>query len=76
VKENLEKNNPVYQQMSDASTFNILQGLGTKFNPQINDIIQRNISPRLRFESDFRQDIDDPNKLMPFMGLRYDFSTA
>ena len=76
VKENLEKNNPVYQQMSDASTFNILQGLGTKFNPQINDIIQRNISPRLRFESDFRQDIDDPNKLMPFMGLKYDFSTA
>ena len=76
VKENLEKNNPVYQQMSDASTFNILQGLGTKFNPQINDIIQRNISPRLRFETDMRPDIDDPNKLMPFMGLRYDFSTA
>ena len=63
-------------QVADANTFNLLQGLGSRFEPQINDIIQRNISPRLRFESDFRQDIDDPNKVMPFMGLRYDFDTA
>ena len=61
-------------QMADASTFNVLQGLGTKFNPQINEILRQNVSPNLQFESDVRPDFNDPNKLMPYMGLRYNFS--
>ena len=60
--------------MADASTFNVLQGLGTKFNPQINEILRQNVSPNLQFESDVRPDFNDPNKLMPYMGLRYNFS--
>ena len=63
-------------EVADANTFNVLQGLGTRFEPQINDIIQRNISPRLRFDTAPRRDTNDPNKMMPFMGLTYDFSTA
>jgi len=74
VKENLEKNNPAYQQMSDASTFNILQGLGTKFNPEVNRFLQQNISPNLRFDTSPRRDPYDPDKLMPFMGLEYRFT--
>ena len=62
--------------MADASTFNVLQGLGTKFNPQINEILRQNVSPNLKFESDMRPDVNDPDKFMPYMGLRYDFSTA
>ena len=61
-------------QVADASTFNVLQGLGTKFNPQINEILRQNVSPNLRFESDMRPDVNDPDKLMPYMGLRYNFS--
>ena len=61
-------------QMADASTFNVLQGLGTKFNPQINEFLRQNVSPNLQFESDVRPDFNDPNKLMPYMGLRYNFS--
>ena len=76
VKENLEKNNSVYQQMSDASTFNILQGLGTKFNPQINEILRQKVSPNLRFDTSPKRDIDDPNKVMPYLGLEYRFKTA
>ena len=76
VKENLEKNNSVYQQMSDASTFNILQGLGTKFNPQINEILRQKVSPNLRLDTTPKRDIDDPNKVMPYLGLEYRFKTA
>tara|TARA_R100000353_G_scaffold6785_1_gene8810 strand:- start:361 stop:1344 length:984 start_codon:yes stop_codon:yes gene_type:complete len=61
-------------QMADARTFNVLQGLGTKFNPQINEFLRQNVSPNLQFESDVRPDFNDPNKLMPYMGLRYNFS--
>ena len=61
-------------QVADAGTFNILQGLGTKFNPEVNRFLQQNISPNLRFDTNPRRDPDDPNKLMPFMGLEYRFT--
>ena len=76
VKENLEKKNPVYQQMSDANTFNILQGLGTKFNPQINEILRQKVSPNLRFDTTPKRDIYDPNKVMPYLGFEYTFPTV
>ena len=64
------------EKQADARSFNVLQGLGTKFSPQINDIIQRNISPNLRFDTTPKRDIDDPNKVMPYLGLEYRFKTA
>jgi hypothetical protein len=64
------------RQMADANTFNVLQGLGTKFNPQINQILKENVNPKLNFESGFRRDIDDPDKMMPYMGINIPFSTG
>ena len=64
------------RQMADANTFNVLQGLGTKFNPQINQILKENVNPRMNFESGFRRDIDDPDKMMPYMGINIPFSTG
>lgn len=63
-------------EVADARSFNVLQGLGTKFNPQINDIIQRNISPNLRFDTTPRRDPNDPNKVMPYLGFEYTFPTV
>jgi hypothetical protein len=74
VKENLEKNNPVYQQMSDLSNSQILQGLGSRFQPQIDQFLKENVNPRMKFESGFRRDIDDPDKMMPYMGVNMPFS--
>jgi hypothetical protein len=64
------------EKQADARSFNVLQGLGTKFSPQINDIIQRNISPNLRFDTTPKQDIDNPNKVMPYLGFEYTFPTV
>ena len=63
-----------FQKTADISKFNLLQGLGSQFNPEINEFLQKNISPNLRFDTDPRRDINDPNKMMPYLGLRYDFT--
>ena len=61
-------------QVADASTFNILQGLGTKFNPQINQILKENINPNINFETGARRDPFDPDKMMPYMGINIPFN--
>ena len=62
------------RQMADANTFNILQGLGTKFNPQINQILKENVNPNINFETGARRDPFDPDKLMPYMGINIPFN--
>ena len=76
VKENLEKDNPVYRQMTEANInpFGILRGVGSQFQPEINQFLKQNVSPNLNFESDFRRDPNDPNQMMPYLGLNYGFN--
>tara|TARA_R100000426_G_scaffold26943_1_gene22563 strand:+ start:52 stop:1068 length:1017 start_codon:yes stop_codon:yes gene_type:complete len=64
---------PKVQKVAD-NTFNLLQGIGTKFNPQINEILRQNVSPNLEFESDYRQDPFNPDEMMPYIGLKYGFT--
>ena len=61
-------------QVADNTPFNLLQGLGSRFNPEINQFIKQNINPKLNFESGFRRDTDDPNKMMPYMGVNFPFN--
>ena len=63
-----------FQKTADISKFNLLQGLGSQFNPEINEFLQKNISPNLRFDTDPRRDPIDPNKFMPYLGFTYDFT--
>ena len=60
--------------IADASTFNILQGLGTKFNPQINQILKENVNPNINFETGAKRDPFDPDKMMPYMGINIPFN--
>ena len=69
------KEKPKVEKVAD-NTFNLLQGIGTKLNPQINEILRQNVSPNLEFDTNPKRDPNDPNKLMPYMGLTYRFSTV
>ena len=60
--------------MADASQFNMLQGLGSRFQPQINQFLKENINENINFESGFRRDTDDPDKMMPYMGVNIPFN--
>ena len=60
--------------MADLSTSQILQGLGSRFQPQIDQFLKENVNPRMKFESGFRRDIDDPDKMMPYMGVNIPFN--
>ena len=64
------------QKRADLSNSQILQGLGSRFSPQINQLLKQNVNEKLDFESGFRRDIDDPDKMMPYMGVRFPFSTG
>tara|TARA_R100000234_G_C4977145_1_gene169010 strand:- start:98 stop:1114 length:1017 start_codon:yes stop_codon:yes gene_type:complete len=70
------KEKPKVEKVADnfRPSFNILQGIGRKFNPEINEFLRQNVSPNLEFESDVRPDFNDPNSLMPYMGLTYRFT--
>jgi len=61
-------------QIADAGKFNLLQGLGSYANPKINEFLQQNISPKLRFDTNPKRDPNDPNRLMPYLGFTYDFT--
>ena len=52
----------------------VLQGIGSKFRPQINQFLKQNVNPNLNFESGFRRDTDDPDKMMPYMGVNIPFN--
>jgi hypothetical protein len=60
--------------MADASQFNMLQGLGSRFQPQINQFLKENINENINFESGYRQDPYDPNRMMPHMGVTIPFN--
>ena len=62
------------RQMADASAANFIQGVTSRFQPQINRFLKENIDPRINFESGFRRDTDDPDKMMPFMGVNIPFN--
>jgi len=59
---------------ADVTPFSILRGVGSQFQPEINQFLKQNVSPNLNFESDFRRDPNDPNKMMPYLGLNYGFN--
>tara|TARA_R100000742_G_C4273418_1_gene92970 strand:- start:341 stop:1528 length:1188 start_codon:yes stop_codon:yes gene_type:complete len=63
-----------FQKTADAGKFNLLQGLGSYANPKINEFLQQNISPKLRFDTNPKRDPNDPNRLMPYLGFTYDFT--
>ena len=63
-----------FQKIADINKFNLLQGLGSYANPKINEFLQKNISPKLEFDTNPKRDPNDPNKLMPYLGLTYKFT--
>ena len=67
------KEKPKVEKVAD-NTFNVLQGIGRKFNPEINKILRQNVSPNLEFDTTPKPDPFDPNNMMPYMGLTYRFT--
>ena len=63
-----------FQKTADISKFNLLQGLGSQFSPEVNQFLQQNISPNLRFDTNPKRDPNDPDKFMPYLGFTYDFT--
>ena len=61
-------------QMADANAANFIQGITSRLQPQINQFLKQNVNPRINFESGFKRDVDDPDKMMPFMGVNIPFN--